>query len=145
VKSWRNVALTILLASALSVVVVYALLASVTIHNIATLKTVGLEVYADQQLTQPLTQINWGTLEPGETKSYVAYVKNPSDVQVTLAVWTQNWNPNGTQNYVTLNCNLTGTTMQPTQVLPCTFTLNVSSDIQGVSSFSFDIIMQAEG
>jgi hypothetical protein len=145
VKSWRNLVLTALLASALSVMVVYALLASVTIHNIATLKNVGLEVYADQQLTQPLTQINWGTLQLGETKSYLAYVKNPSNVQVTLAVWTQNWNPNGTQNYVTLNCNLAGIMMQPSQVSPCNFTLHVASNTQGVSSFSFDIIMQAEG
>ena len=48
----------------------------VQIQNVGTIRSIGVEVYADKALTQKLNEITWGTLDPGETRSANAWIKN---------------------------------------------------------------------
>ena len=50
------------------------------ISNKAAIKAVGVGVYQDPGLTVPLTEIDWGILEPGEEKNHTAYIRNESNV-----------------------------------------------------------------
>lgn len=63
------------------------------INNQAAIKAVGVGVYQDSELTVPLTEINWGILEPGEEKNHTAYIENESNVPITLVSTTDNWSP----------------------------------------------------
>jgi len=63
------------------------------INNQAAIKAVGVGVYQDSELTVPLTEINWGILEPGEEKNHTAYIENESNVPITLVLTTDNWSP----------------------------------------------------
>ena len=63
------------------------------INNQAAIKAVGVGVYQDSELTVPLTEINWGILEPGEKKNHTAYIENESNVPITLVLTTDNWSP----------------------------------------------------
>ena len=48
----------------------------VRIRNVGTIRAIGVEVYKDQSLTEVLHEISWGTLNPGDTKTFDAYIKN---------------------------------------------------------------------
>ena len=61
------------------------------ISNKAAIKAVGVGVYQDPALTVPLIEINWGILEPGEEKNHTAYIRNESNVPITLVFATENW------------------------------------------------------
>ncbi|MEM2108297.1 MAG: hypothetical protein QXL10_03325, partial [Candidatus Bathyarchaeia archaeon] len=104
-------------------------------------KAVGLEVYADEACTVPLTQIDWGLLAPGENKSVACYVKSTSTMYTTLALSVGNWVPSLAGNYILVNWDCEGAVIAPGEVFAATVTLHVDSDIQGVDSFSFDIML----
>jgi hypothetical protein len=55
----------------LGAVVMGAAVSLVQIQNIGTIRSID-EVYADAGLSQILSQIAWGTLDPGESASFSA-------------------------------------------------------------------------
>lgn len=102
-----------------------------------------LKFYEDVDCTIALTQIDWGTLEPPDSKSRIAYVKNYGDVPFNMTLSTQNWNPAEGETYMTLSWDYTGQTISVGEVFQVTFTLEVDSGISE-GSFSFDIVITAE-
>lgn len=115
------------------------------ISNFAAVKAVGVEVYWDSSATQIVTSINWGIVEPNSTVEKTVFVKNPGNVPVTLNLSTANWNPANASNFITLSWNYTGFLVDPDMVVPVVLTLSVSAEITGIKSFSFDIIISAQG
>ena len=101
--------------------------------------TVQLGVYSDSGCTSALSSIPWGTLSPGNTATSTMYVRNEGNVAVTLSIQAADWNPASASSYFTFNWNCTGYVLQPSQVVQALLTLNVSSSISGITSFSFDI------
>ena len=124
----------------------YAIIQSLYhIHNSGYIHTIGLEVYKDQECTQPCTSIDWGTLRPGGTATYVVYAKLLGNTPATLSMTYGNWTPPEAQNYITLSWNYTGNTLNPGDVLPIEFTLSVAETITGVEKFEFYITIIASG
>lgn len=111
----------------------------VQIRNVGTIRAVGVEVYADEALTKVLDEIAWGTLDPGETRSVNAWIKNTGNDAQKLVLWTENWNPTAAQNSITLTWNYTDEWIPANASIPVMFTLTVDPNITGVTSFSFDI------
>jgi len=101
--------------------------------------TVGIGVYQDSGCTTPLTSMSWGTLEPGGSQNVVCYIKNEGSTASTLSMYASNWSPASAENYLALNWNYDSSPISPDAVVQVTFTLTVSSDITGITSFSFDI------
>jgi len=58
---------------------------------------------------------------------------------------TSNWNPSSASSYMTLSWNYGGQTLAVNEVKQVKFTLAVSSSITGITSFSFDITIAANG
>jgi uncharacterized membrane protein len=110
-----------------------------TISSVGTLKAIGIEVYQNKDLTDKVTAINWGTLKPGDTKTYTIYVHNKGNLPLTLSLSTSNWSPQSASNYLTLTWNYNGQTINKGETVQVTLTLNVSPSVTGISGFRFDI------
>jgi hypothetical protein len=111
----------------------------VQIRNIGTIRAVGVEVYADEALTQTLDEIAWGTLDPGETRNVNAWIKNTGNDAQKLVLWTENWNPTSAFDWISLTWNYDDSWISANASIPVVFTLSVDPNITGVTSFSFDI------
>jgi hypothetical protein len=120
----------------------YAILqSSVRINNQGTVKALGVGVYWDSNCTNPVSLINWGTVEPGSTNNVTVYVRNEGNTAANISMTTENWNPLNAPNYLTLNWNYNGQQLNPSETVQITLSLNVSSSVQGIENFSFDIII----
>ncbi len=114
-----------------------------TISNVGSVKGVGVGVYWDSACTNAVSSINWGILNPGSSKDETIYIRNEGNTTVTLAMTTSNWNPSNASDYITLNWNYDGQPFEVGEVIQVTLTLSVSSSIEGITSFSFDITLTA--
>ena len=143
----------IIVASAVLALIVYTLGLSVlalgqtsrTVQNTGTVKTVGVGVYWDSGCTSQVSSINWTVLEPGQRKNQTVYVKNTSNVPVTLSMITQNWNPTNASSYIACTWDSEGKSLSVNQVTPAVLTLSVNNTIAGITNFSFDIVIIGTG
>ena len=117
----------------------------VRIRNVGTIRAVGVEVYADAGLTTVLTEISWGVLDPGESKTFNAWVQNSGNVAQGLALSTEGWSPFGAGNSISLSWDYGGMPLPAGASIPVVFTLSVDPGISGVSGFSFDVVIQVTG
>jgi len=108
-----------------------------------TILTFGLEVYSDSACTVKLTQIDWGLVSPGETKTTTCYLKSLSTVNATLSMVTGSFVPSGAGSYLGLTWDREGAKILPGQVVSAVFTLKVNSGITGITSFNFVITVTA--
>jgi len=115
------------------------------IGNTATLKLVGIGVFKDVNFTMPVTTIDWGIIEPGQTKNYSAYILSESNVPLSLNMYTANWNPQNASTFLTLTWDYKAQTIAPHASLPVTFSLAANASIHGISTFSFDIWIIGSG
>jgi hypothetical protein len=115
------------------------------ISNAGSLKTIDIGAYWDENLTNRVNQINWGLLEPGDQKSFSIYLHNEGNSAVTLIRSTSDWNPSAAATYLTLNWDYNGQTIEAGKNLQVTLTLNVHTNIVGITNFSFDTIIVGTG
>lgn len=125
--------------------VVSAVMRNRTVSNAGSVKAVGVGVYWDQACTSPVASIDWGFLEPASNKSVTVYVRNEGNVVASLAISASAWNPASASNYMTLSWDYAGQTLSVSEIFEVTFTLSVSATVEGVTSFSFDILITATG
>ena len=102
---------------------------------------IEIDIFSDGACTQPLSSVAWGEIEAGSSVDRVIYVKNSGDEGVTLSLMTDNWSPNGVDNYMQLSWDYDGNTLGSGVVLEVTLTLAVSPSATGINNFSFDIII----
>jgi hypothetical protein len=114
-----------------------------TVSDAGVLKTIGVGVYWNPDLTSKASTTDWGILQPCTQKSLLVYVHNEGNSPVTLSLSTSNWTPSTASSYFALTWNYNGQTINPNTQLQLTLTLTVSSHITGISGFSFDIIITA--
>lgn len=84
---------------------------------------------------------NWGTLEPGENKTIVVYVKNTGGDSITGSFVVQDWDPLLASAYISLEWDFGDTRLLPGRVRRTQFTLRVSKDIHDITNFYFTIIV----
>ena len=119
--------------------------ANKTLSNVGAVKAVGVGVYWDSSCVNTVASINWGTLEPGSIETVDVYIRNEGNSASTLSMYTENWTPASASTYMTLDWDYSGQSLNPDEVVAVTFTLTVSSSIQGITSFSFDIVIVGSG
>jgi hypothetical protein len=121
------------------------IIASKTIPNVGSLKTVGVGVYFDTALTNKVSSIDWGVLDLGSNKNVTVYIRNEGNSAVSLTMNTANWNPSTTSNYMTLTWNYGGQSVNVGAVIQVKLILSVSASAAGITNFSFDINIVANG
>jgi len=115
------------------------------IKNTATVKVVGVGIYKDVNFTVSVETIDWGILEPGETKNFSAYVKNESNVPINLTMYTEDWQPENASSFITLSWSYDGATVPVEGAVDVTFSLIVSEEVSGIESFNFVIVIVGAG
>lgn len=105
----------------------------------------GVGIYKDLNFTVSLAEIDWGILEPGESKNVSAYILNESNVLLTLSMATLDWQPFNATEYMTLSWNQEATVLQVAGYVDATFTLTLSDATPPFRSFSFVIIVIGRG
>jgi len=118
---------------------------SVRIVGRGTVKAVGVGVFWDSNCTNPVSFIDWGMVEPGSINNVTVYMRNEGNVAASISLATGNWNPSNAFDYLALSWNYDGRQLNPLEVAQVTLILTVSSSVQGITSFSFDIIISASG
>lgn len=104
-------------------------------------------IYSNNQCTNSISTINWGSIEAGGSAQQIVYVEDTGGSAMTLSITISNWSPLAASTYMTLTWNGQGTQIQPgaNNALAVTFTLNVSPSITGISSFSNSITISGTG
>lgn len=140
VRSQAIVIVALIAIGAAASSLVYGLLVSnQTIPNTGNIKTVGVDVYWDSGYTQPVTVVNWGSLDPGTSKNFTVYVLNKGNVPLTLSMTTGNWNSSSARDYIRPTWNREGYVLNAQSPIRTTLTISVLSNVTGVDSFGFDI------
>ena len=82
--------LLVIYAAALSVAspVMSHVQRSKTVSNIGSITAIGVGIYWNQETTEQVSSIDWGTLEPSSNKSVTVYIKNEGDSAVSLSLST---------------------------------------------------------
>jgi len=129
-----------------SIAVVYALTSvSVYLSSVGTVKAVGVGVYWDSGCSQSVSVIDWGLADPGSVKNVTVYIRNEGNAPIMLSLQTANWNPANASDYISLSWDYGGQAIDPNGVVQVRLVLSVSSSIQGITSFSFDIVIAGSG
>jgi len=136
---------SVVLALVGSVAVTGLLSASRTIGSTGTVKTINVEAHWDLEGTQVVDQIDWGILEPGQSVDKTIYVENAGNAALSLAMTYSGWVPLEAGNYITLSWDKEGATVNSGETIGAVLTLTVSSSTSGITSFSFDIIIEGSG
>jgi hypothetical protein len=139
---------------AVIIVAVVALSLEVHVTSHGHITAIGLDVWKDAGLTQQLTDIDWGTLDPGSMVGIIFYARNYGNVNVTLSMQVGNWTFNGipeqnftqapnSSQYFAFSWNCTGYLLQSTQVVTVNMTLAVSPLISNkITIFTNDIVIK---
>jgi len=118
---------------------------SYSISNVAQVKAVGVEVYVNPELTVRLTEINWGSVEPGESKTFNAYIRNGGNSPMTLSLNTENWVPANASSMIQVIWDYSGGTVDAWQVVMVEFELRVDPSVIGIDTFSFTMVITGSG
>jgi len=145
-KFLRIVALAVVVGLFVGSAVTYAVMQwTWRISSRATLKLMGVGVYKDVNCTIPVLEIDWGIVEPDESKNFSAYIKNESNVPINLTMWTENWDPVNASSFITCSWNHSASEIPVDASIPATFVLNVDPATVGIDTFSFIIVIVGNG
>ena len=126
--------------------VTYGLLSgAVRVPSRAQVKSVGVDVFNDAECTLQLTVIDWGFLEPGQTKNCSAYLKSTSNVAITVSMVTEDWNPLNATSFIGCIWDAEGRQISADEVIAVNFTLTVNESTTGLKSFGFTIVITGSG
>ena len=121
------------------------------VPSIGTIKTIGVEVYWDENLDNKTEAVNWDIIWLGSSKNVTLYLRSISSVKTVLQLNATNWNPTNISKYMNLSWNYNGTPINPDEVILVTVTLSAPQSVRfreyiitnDVKEFSFDIVIRA--
>lgn len=116
-------------------------LLSTTIGSGGTVKILGVGVYWDETSNNPVSFIDWGIIDPGSQQNVTVYVRNEGNVPMSVSLGTDNWDPADASSHITLSWDYSGQILEPDEITKVTLTLSISSSVQNVTNFHFDIMI----
>lgn len=123
-------------------VVVYSLsTVSWMIDNRGSVRSIGVSIWEDPDKTAHLTFIDWGTLEPGQTKTKTAWIENNGTTSLTLTLTTDSWIPEASTLYLGLSWDYDNQTILKGQMIMVNLVLSVSPEISEIDNFSFNVVI----
>jgi len=104
---------------------------------------IDFEVTWDKRGTQPVSSFDWGSLEPGTSKTITVYIKNNQKTQITLNYALTNWDNIENSNFLTLEWDYDGHPLRFKETIQVTFTLTVDENAIE-QNFNFDTTIIAQ-
>jgi|GEM_PF-2290816 len=141
-RKFRSAAVSVLFIVCLAVILLT--LFSTRAVNAGAVEAIGVGVYWDSSCNNAVSAIDWGVLNPGGMRTVTVYVRNEEIENVMLSIRTDNWNPSNAVNFMTLSWDYAGTLIAPGETVKTKLTLLISPGIRGITSFRFDIIIEAQ-
>lgn len=130
------------LAVTLTMASVLALLqSSRTIPSHGTISGVNVNVYQDSNCTQPLTSVDWGTLDNGSSAIKTVYVRNEGTANMTLSLGNNTWVPSNATDYLTLSWDRENYVLANGASVGANLNLTVSPMFTTGTDFSFNIVI----
>ena len=102
----------------------------------------GVSLYDDSDCTIPLLSIQWGTLNPGDSKNHTLYVYNNNTVSMRLNMSTSNWIPANASDYISLTWDREDYSLAAKSSIDATLTLSIAANVTGFVDFAFDITIR---
>ncbi len=120
---------------------------NLTVPSLGTVKTIGVEVYWDQNRENKTEEINWDEMWVGSSKNMTLYIQSVSNYKITINLNVTDWNPANVSDYTNVSWDYNGTPLNPGETIQVTLTLSVPSSPsfvrylidEKVQNFSFDI------
>lgn len=106
------------------------------ISNQASISGLEFNVYTDSSLNTLVTSITWGEFTPGENKTLQYFIKR-TGAPGSLDHTTTEWEPPEARQFI--NLTIPPQDFKLNEVRPVNFTLKVSSNIENITNFSFNI------
>jgi hypothetical protein len=128
-----------------TVAIVTVLTFQYPISSTGSIRTIGCQVYGNEELTTLINAIDWGSINVGGHSDATVWVKNNGTAPITLTLSTNSYVPANTQSYLTLTWTYSNQTIQPNNALPIDLTLNVSPATIGITVFSLNIVITGTG
>ena len=116
---------------------------SLILSSTGVLRSVGLRVY--QESSSNVSSIDWGILTPGSEEKVTVLIRNEGNTEITLHLATENWIPESAEKYIALSWDYDGDPISPEEAIETTLDLYVSESIEGITHFTFDIVIKATG
>ena len=113
--------------------------------TIIPVKTVNCAVFFDSAATKPVSAINWGALQAGATESVSIYLENTGNTPINYTISTAAWNPAAAAAYISLSTSTLPTNNAASSIIPLTLTETISASITGITSYSYNIDINATG
>lgn len=111
-----------------------------SLHSTASVKSFGdFNVYWGSNCSSLVTNIDWGVLSPGENSSKTVYLRNEGNTAIILSMNTSGWSPAQAQSYISVSWNYSGLALDPLEIVPVSFELQVDPKIMNITSFDFYI------
>lgn len=98
-----------------------------TLPSLGTVKTIGVEVYWDQNLENKTETINWDEVWVGSSKNVKVYIRSISNYQIILNLHATDWNPTDVSDYMNLSWDYNGTLLNPSETIQVTLTMSIPS------------------
>jgi len=112
-----------------------------TLSSHGAVKTFGVGVYWDSGCSFPVYSLDWGLVDPGSSSDITFHIRNEGNYPVTLFLGAENWNPESASDYLTLNWDYVGQTIDPSETVQVTLSLLASPDMGNLVDFYFDVIL----
>lgn len=133
-------AVTVIVGLSLTLVAYGVISRSITIGSRGTVNLpVGVGFYWDSNCTDPVLFVDWGDIQPGSTVNVTVFVRNEGGQDISLNITAENWYPTETTGYMVFSIDYTGQIINPREIVQITLSLAISSSIERITSFSFDI------
>ncbi len=130
-----------LIGVALLIASVYGVVSSFTIHESGHISMV--KAYSDIECTTEISDIDWGSPQPGTTQNKTVYLKNFGGSSVTVTMTATNWSPANAVNYFGVTWDREGDVLTSGFVLETHISLTVYENIteSSIGAFSFDRVI----
>ena len=140
-RKWGTIAIVALVTVGVGLAVATAAILSAfqTVPLSGTISAINVGVYSDSACTQNCISLNAGNLSPGGAFTQTVYIKNTGNVQETLSMTVNNWNPANAASYLTLTWNRQNTVLGAGQSIQATLTLTAASNTGTLTSFSCSV------
>lgn len=112
-----------------------------SISSQGSIKKINVGVYWDGNCSNPVSSIDWGYIEPESINDVSVFIRNEGTAPSDLFLSTDNWSPLNAFEFMILSWDYNGQTLDLSEVAPVTLALQVSTNVTGIRSFSFYIII----